>query len=341
MQFARRLSIAAVCTFALLLGSSAAQAQNTKLLPNDTELIVTFNLQQILKSEALKGDQAKLIIGLAKDKINQGLDDKDVGKWLKKANFDIFKDLGSITFAIPNGRNPEEGFILLEGNFDAEKIESAALEASKEAGGGLKVVKLGGVKAFEVSPKDEKTMYVGVLNKKTMIACATKADFIEAVARANGTKSANFKAASFKSLLSTVNAKQSISIVATSEMMAKLAEKAPEGAGDQVKQATQILKQMDGFSAAVTIAKNIDFQVGVNTKDGDTASKYAMFGNLGLTAAKAKIEEQAKQNEKLAPVLDILKTIRVEAKGANLVVRGQISVETLEKILSGLPIPGN
>src|SRR5438132_362818 len=107
---------------------------------------------------------------------------KGVDKWLKKADFDLFKDLSSITFAIPGARNPEEGFILLEGNFDAEKIEAAATEASKEAGGGLKVVMIGKVKAFEIAPKDEKTMYVGILNKKTMIACATKADFAEAVA---------------------------------------------------------------------------------------------------------------------------------------------------------------
>ena len=342
MQFARRFCIAAACALSLLLSSSAAQAQQTKLLPNDTEMIVTFNVQQILKSELLKGDQAKVIVEMAKAKINDGLDDKGIAKWFKQADFDLFQDLHSVTFAIPGGRDPEEGFIVLEGKFDAEKIEAAATEASKQAGGGLKVIRIAKVKAFEVSPKDEKKMYVGVLNNKTMIACATKADFAEAVDRLNGEKAPNYKSAVFKGLLETVNNKQSISFVATSDMLAKLAEKAPEGAGGaQAAQAIALLKQLDGISTAVTIQKNIDFQLGVNTKDNETASKYAGLGNILIGAAKVKIGDEAKKNEKLVPAMEILNSIRVTAQGSNLVVRGQISLETLEKLLKDLPIPND
>jgi hypothetical protein len=339
MQFARRFCIAAVCTVGLLLGTSAAQAQQTKLLPNDTEMIVTFNLQQILKSEVLKTDQAKLLIGLAKGKISEALDENPLGKYLKTAEFDLFKDLHIITFAVPGGRNPEDGFIILEGTFDAEKIEAAATEASKEAGGGLKVIRLGNTKAFEITRNGEKTMYVGIVNKKTMIVCAAKADFTEAVARLNGSKTTNFKSAVFKNLLETINNKQSISFVATSAMLLKLAEKAPEGAGgDQAKQAMAFLKQMDGFSAAVTIEKNIDFQLGVNTMDADTAKKYAGLGELLIGAAKLKIAEQAKKDEKFLPAMEILNTLRITSQGSNLVFRGQITFETLEKLMQNLPM---
>ncbi len=342
MQFARRFCIAAACTLGLLLSASAAQAQPTKLLPNDTEMIVTFNVQQILKSELLKGDQAKVIVEMVKTKVTEVLDDKGIAKWLKQADFDLFQDIHRITFAIPGGRNPEEGFIVLEGKFDADKIEAAATEASKQAGGGLKVIKIAKVKAFEVSPKDEKTMYVGVLNKKTMIACATKADFAEAVDRLNDEKTPNYKSVVFKGLLETVNNKQSISFVATSNMLTKLAEKAPEGAGGvQAAQAIALLKQLDGFSTAVTIQKNIDFQLGVNAKDKETASKYAGLGNILIGAAKVKIGDEAKKNEKLVPAMEILNTIHVTSQGSNLVVRGQISLETLEKLLKDLPIPNN
>lgn len=339
MQFARRFWIAA-CTLGLILAGSAAQAQQVKLLPNDTEMIFTINLQQILKSEVVKSNKA--ILEIAKAKINEQLDDKGVSKWFKQANFDLFADLHSITMAVPGGtRSPEEGFVLIEGNFDAEKIEEAVLAAAKDAGNGatVKVVKLGGVNAFEITPKNEKVVYVSILNKKTMVACQTKADLIEAAARAKGGKSAAFKSAVFKSLSETVNNKQSISFVATSSIMTKLADKAPEGAADKVKQAADFLKKMEGFSAAVTIQKNIDFQLGVNTKDADTASQFALFGNAGLMAIKAKLNEAAKQNEKLAPAVEVLKTVEVNSKGANLMIRGQISFETLEKLLQNLPIP--
>ena len=323
----------------LLLSSTAVQAQQVKLLPNDTELTMTFNLQQILTSDVVNKNKA--VLEMAKAKINEELNKQEVGKYLKKANFDLFKDLASITIAIPAGEGrSEDGFIVIEGNFNAEKIEAAATEAAKDAGDGFKVIKIAGVKAFEITPKDDKKVYVGVLDSKTIIACGSKADFAEAVGRANGTKSANFKSASFKSLVETVNNKQSISFVTTSAMLVKLSEKAPKGAGgDQAKQALEMLKQLDGFSAAITVQKNIDFQLGVNTKDPNTAIAFAFLGNEGIKALKNKIADQAKDNAQLLPAVEILNTIRVTSKGSNLVVRGQITFETLEKLLENLPIP--
>ena len=161
MQIARRSWIAAACALALLMSAAATQAQQVKLLPNDTEMIVTFNLQQILKSEILKGDQAKLIHEMAKTKITERLVDEGVAKWLKQADFDLFKDLHSVTFAIPGSRDGDEGFILLEGSFDAAKIEAAATEASKDASGVLKATKIGNIKAFEVNSPDGLKVAIG------------------------------------------------------------------------------------------------------------------------------------------------------------------------------------
>ncbi len=339
MRFARRFWIAAVCTLAVLVGGSAAQAQNTKILPADTELVMSFNVQQILKSEVLKTEQAKTIVELAKGKIHDQLDEKGVLKYLKKADFDLFRDLSSITIAVPGGRSPEEGFILLEGNFDAEKIEAALTEAGKEAGGGVKATRIANVKAFEVTPKEDKTMFIGILNAKTMIACATKADFAEAVARSNGTKAGAFKTESFKNLLETTNAKQSISFVATSKILSKLAENNPNAGGDQAKMAMAAMQQLEGFSAAITIQKDVDVQVGINAKDAESAQKFAGMANAVILIGKAKVMEQAKQNEKLAPLVDVMNSVRANAKGSNLLITGQISFDALEKLLQNLPQP--
>jgi hypothetical protein len=335
MQFARRMWTVAVCALGVLVSATAVEAQATKLLPSDTELIVAINVQQILKSEIAKSNKA--LIDLAKTKVADTLDEKGLDKWLKKADFDLFRDLSSMTFAIPNGRAPEEGFIVLEGKFDSDKIEAAALEASKEAGGGLKITKIAGVKAFEVTPKDEKTMYVGILNKKTMIACATKKDFEEAVARSNDDKKPSFKSNLIKNLLSTVNDKQSISVIATSEIVAKLSENNPNAGNPQAKGALDQLKKMDAFSLAITIEKDIDFQVGVSAKDDKTAKDFANLSNVGLGVAKTQLKKLVENMEQLAPVLDVVETIRADAKGSNLLIRGQISSEALSKLLANLP----
>jgi hypothetical protein len=341
MQFSRRLWVAAACTVAVLVAAPAVHAQGNKVLPSDTELVMTINIQQILKSEVLKTEQSKIIVELAKAKIQEQLDDKGVGKYLKKAGFDVFKDLGSVTVAIPGGRNPEEAFILLEGKFDSEKIEAAVMDASKEAGGDVKVksLKIANTSAFEVTPKDEKTMYVGVLNEKTMIACATKADFTEAVARAGGTKAATFKAPAFNKLLETVNTKQSISFAATAKVMAKLAENNPNAGNDQAKMAMAFIDKTEGFSAAITIQKNIDVQLGLNTKDAEKAQEFAGVVSAGLIVGKAKVADLAKQNEKLAPAMDVMNSIKINTKGTNLVITGTVTFETLTKLLENLPMP--
>jgi hypothetical protein len=338
MRFARRLWIAAACMLALV-AAPAVRAQAMKILPPDTEMVVTVNIQQILNSEVLKAN--KTLVDLAKAKINEQLDDKEIGKYLKKANFDVFKDLSSVVVAMPGNRDTDDGFIVLTGKFDADKIETAVLEASKEAGADVKVksVKIANTPAWEVTPKDEKTMYVGILDKKTMLACTSKADFAEAVARFNGTKTSTFKDAAFKNLVQTTSAKQSLSFVATGKLLNKLAEKNPNAGNENAKMAMAMLQQVDGFSAAITIEKNIDFQLAMNAKDTDTANQFAAAANIGLQGIKQTVMKQAKMNEKMEPVLDILNTLKAEAKGSNLIIRGQITFATLEKLMQSLPNP--
>ncbi len=332
MQYVRRLWLAAACTLAFVVSATAVQAQTTKFLPNDTELVVTFNLQQILKSEVLKDDAAKGLVDLIKGQVNQGLADKGLDKPLKTAGFDIFRDLVSITFAAPGGRPVEESFIVIEGKFDAAKIEAAG----KEAGAGFKVIEIASTKAFEIAPKGDKKMYVGILNEKILIACGSKADFIEAVERLGGSKTAAFKAAVFKSLVETVSSKQSISFVATGNILSKMADKLPDGRGDQLKAAAP---EVDGLSLSITVQKDLDVLLGVNAKDAKTAKQFAGLANAGIRAAREKVAEKAKEDEKSKLALDVLKTVEATAKGSNLMIRGQVSFGNLGMILKNLPLP--
>jgi hypothetical protein len=322
---------------AVSLCARPAQAQATKLLPNDAEMVVTVNLQQILKSEVLTGNKA--ILEILKAKFNEQMEEKGVDKYFKKAGFDPLVDLSSVTVAIPGaGRNQAEVVVILEGKFDGEKIEAAATEANKEQGGAMKVIQLANTKVFELSPPNEKTIYIGVLSKKYMLATATKADFTEAVARMKGTKQSSLKP-EVKSLLGVVNNKQSFSLVATGAALLKLSENAPQGAGgDGAKVAMAALDKLNGASIAITIAKNIDFEVGINTKDNQTATEFAGAVTAGVNIFKPNIAKQAKNDAKFAPALEVLESISAKAQGNNLMIRGQLSYETLGKILQNLPM---
>jgi hypothetical protein len=336
MYVARRLWPAAV-TIAVLVGASAAHSQQTRILPPDTELLFTVNLKQLLDSEAARANRG--LIDLAKAKIAEQLAVKGVAQHLQRADFDLFRDLGRVTVAVPGGRSANDGFILLEGSFDSAKIAAALLEANKQAGAEatVKAITIGNVPAFEVVAKDQQRMYVGVLNKTTMIACSTKDDFRGAVDRLAASKPGAFASPSFKALIEAADKQQSIGIVATSKLLAKLAEKAPEGAGDQAKAALGFLDQVEGFHLGVTIQKNIDLVVGLNAKDAETANKFQGTVKLVLAVAKQKLDEQAKMNENLAPAAEIVNSLQVSTNGSNLAIRGQITDAQLEKLLKNLP----
>ena len=103
------------------------------------------------------------------------------------------------------------------------------------------------------------------------------------------------------------------------------------------------MKELDGFSAAITIQKDIDFQVAVNTKEAQTKQwSLANLAKLAIGGVRGKVEEKAKDDERAAAALNVMKSITATATGSTLMIRGQISFETLEKIIQLIPgMPGN
>ena len=58
-----------------------------------------------------------------------------------------------------------------------------------------------------------------------------------------------------------------------------------------------------------------------------------------VEARRAAWAEQAKTDERAKVAVEILDTVRVTTQGSNLLIRGQVSFETLGKILQNLPMP--
>ena len=112
----------------------------------------------------------------------------------------------------------------------------------------------------------------------------------------------------FKTLLETTNDKQSISVAATGAALGKLVAGANVPNADAVN---GVLQGMDGVSLAITVAKDVQFQIGVNAKDEENAKKMAVAGNAGLQVITLLATQKAQQDEKLMPLVDIAKTLRI------------------------------
>lgn len=328
MTFPRRIFLPAMALTLVALISPQARAIDPKLLPGDTELLFTLNLKQMLDSPVAK--QYKDLIDQGRGAIEGRFQNNPAAKYLEKAGFDVLRDLHSVTIASNGSKEVDALFIVVEGKFDPAKIVDTAQEIARENAEALKITKIGSVQVFEITPAGEKRVYAALINDKTLIVCATHEGVKDAV---NGSAPRAMKDG-FKSLLKTTSPKQSFSFVATGPALAKLAENAPVPNADV---AVGMLQGLDGLSIAVTLNKDIQFQVGVTSKDEETTKKAVAMGNFGLLTVRTLAAQKAKQDERLQPLVDVAKTLRITSEGNNVVLRGDISLENLEKLIKLVP----
>jgi hypothetical protein len=320
-----------LCT-ALVLALAAyttARAADPKTLPSDTELLVTINVKQILNSPLVKANQAAVNQG--KKTLEDQYGDHPAMQLIKKAGFDLFKDMDTFTITTNGGKDPSA--IIVEGKFNATKFPAAVEDLARENPNTLSITKQGGQAFYEITPAGEKALYATLINNKVLIAAADKEALTGAMARLEGTKKTTFKR-EFASLLSTTNAKQSFSFVATGAAMTKLMENPNIPNGNAAGAA---FADIDGIAASFTIGKNIDFQLGLNAKDEPSARKKAKDWNSMIPVLQVVIDNQAQRDEKFAPLSDIIKSIKITSTGNNVLLKGTMSVDVIEALLNSIP----
>ena len=90
---------------------------------------------------------------------------------------------------------------------------------------------------------------------------------------------------------------------------------------------------MDGVSGAITIAKGIQAQIGVETKDAQTAKAMTQQAAGTVFMAKAMLMKFAQQDEKLASLNEVAKSLRVTTKGNNILLQAEASLETVNQLI--------
>lgn len=330
MSRSRRMFLPAMALMlaAVHFCSPQAGAVDAKLLPGDTEVLITVNFKQMLDSPIAK--QYKDLIDQGRGALEGQIQNNPAAKYLEKAGFDVLRDLHSVTIASNGSKEVDALFFVVEGKFNPAKVLETAQDIARENAEVLKITKIGSAHVFEITPPGEKRIYAALINDKTLIACATEEGVKDAV---NGGARKSMKDG-FKSLLKTTSPKQSFSMVATGSALAKLAENSPVPNADA---AAGMLQGLDGLSISVTLNKDIQFQVGVTSKDEETTKKAVAMGNFGLLTVRTLAAQKAKQDERMLPLVDVAKTLRITSEGNNVVLRGDITLENLEKLIKLLP----
>src|SRR5262249_49999066 len=157
---------------ALLLAVPVRAAEVDKLLPNDTETLVTVNVRQIIDSP--------LVQKLGVDKFKKALNEQDEAKkLLAELGFDPLKDLDSITFALSSGSDTDKNLVIIHGKFDVAKFNAKGEEVAKDMKDALKITKVPGpgaeggkINLYEVTnvPNLPSGLFVAVVDKNTIVA---------------------------------------------------------------------------------------------------------------------------------------------------------------------------
>jgi hypothetical protein len=323
---ARRLTWSVLTLTSLCLFPALSWGIDVKLLPEKTEIVVTVNIKQILNSEPAKTKDVQDVIKEIKGAFNQVPGSDQALKYLDKMGVDAAKDLTSLTLAHPASTNPEDLFLILEGNFDPAKIEATAQGAIKDFGNVLNISKIDTVTVVEfTSPQGG--VFVGLLGNKTIVAAGTQNALKDAIARSTGKKPAVLKK-DVEDLLKTFHDKQSVSFAVSSRALAAAQGGAAFGGA---------FPALDGgVTGSISLGKELTFQFGLVAKNKETASDLADKGNLALFAVRGLLNQQAQQNADLVPLADVVNSLRLFNMSNNLVLTGEVSYESLGKLFKNL-----
>jgi len=329
MRTAGRLCLPAL---AILLASwSRSAADEVQFFPADTEFVVSVHFRQMLESELVKSNKESL--DLLKGMMEQNA---QAQKYLKELGFDPFRDLDGVTVVSPASADPARILVLITGKFQPRKFAATAARAARENGDVVKTSRSGKHEIIEITlPGKNEATFVALADAKTLVASQSKSILIGALNQGGSDKEPELKK-EVKDLLTSRAKDASASFAATGAAVGKLlaASKDPRIAGMGPVMA-KFLEKIDGFNGSITLAADVQFQLGVGTKTAEAAKEFAQQAQIGLPIVGFALAKQAKDNPKLAPVMDILRTLRASAEGNTFIIRGRVPAEVVQKALKG------
>jgi WD40 repeat protein len=294
------------------------------LLPDDTEILATINVKQILDSALVKK------VGL--DKVKDALKNQDKAQQVLDAlGFDPFKDLDSITVAGPGSKDSDKGLVILKGTFDVAKFRTVADAAARDHPDIFKTVKVpdglgGNYEMYEVSPPGVPTsFFVSIASKDYILIAPAKDYLIDAHDKLAGRKKTNLKSKEMAALIGRLDPKQSMTVA----VVARGLEQSPLA---EQETSRQIIEKLDDVIFGVTIDKDVSMTLSVTAKDAKSAEALDDEIRNGLNAALGFAAWFASQRKELTPLVDTLKSIKPETRGKIVSVKVKFEGDEVEKL---------
>jgi hypothetical protein len=316
MSLLRRTNLWLLPILALALALPARAADVDKYLLEDTQVIVVFNVRQLLDAPLVKKQGVDELKNLLKA-------NSEATGILDSLGFDPFKDLTSITIATPSMTQEPKGIIIVHGNFDVAKFEAKAEKESKDHGEMLKILKEGDRKYYEVTPPggDGKPVFVAVIDKTTLVVAPEKKTITAAFTKATGNVNAEMA-----KLIEKQNADQVMWVLARGDALRN--SEFAKNADDKMK---DILKKTDLVAFGMSLGKELSLAFSATTKTAEDAKEVGDFLKEKVDQGKGFLTLFAANMPALKPAVEIVNGFKISREGNTVTLKGEVSQETLEK----------
>jgi hypothetical protein len=305
---------------ALSFSSLTVQAQEKieTFFPKDTDMIMSFNVEQILSSDLMKKYALKQI----KDVLNNNDQIKTI---LTTLGLDPLTDFKRIYISGALDFTEQKSFIIIEGKFDAKKINSTAEDFLK-SNGDLQVEKIGGKTAYKFTPPNAPQSMFGMVADNKYLLLGSDKEYLEGGIAAIGGKGKSVLPKEMVALLSKTDPKASMFMVAnTKDKLGKL----PIPMGN-----TQVLESIEFFAAELKVEKEVRLNLAMGVADEETAAQMSMQIKQGLQLAKAFLPQMIPQGDpRLKPVTDLVGGIKTTQKGKVITLSAEASDSLIDALL--------
>jgi len=321
-----------VAVLALAVAAPARALDVDKYLPEDTETLVFFNVKQVLGSPLVKKHALKNIQDALKDQ-------EELAKQLESLGFDPLKDLDRVLVAAPTPAGDQDkdnkGLVIAYGKFDVDKFKAEAEKQAKDDKAKLEIVtvKGGGVEGGDItlykvnvpnqqSGKDE-PMYIHLTSKTTILASPNKEYLVNAIKAGKADKKVALKNKTIAAAIEKLDGQQSLGMVIPGELLTK------GPLGDlPVK---DVLSAVTVVSGGMTVTDGMKMEFVLDCKDADGAKELKKNVDEWVNQGQLALALLAGGQKELAPVLELLKSVKTTNKDKSVTVKAELSAETINK----------
>ncbi len=312
MQTSRKLWPGALALAALWAAPALAEAPKLDpLVPADAEIVVSFNVRQMLDSPLIKKHALKEM----KDALQKN---EHANQALKSVGLDPFKDVNSVVITGTGGSAANKVLVVVRGNFDPDKIHTTILAEDKKNPGKVKVLKEGDTRLYEIHAEG-KPSYAAFADKGTLVVSPSKEYALEAV------KNAGKKAAKPNKELAQALTKVRdndtlwLAVVITDEMKKAL---------EKIPQTANIAPKLESVTGSVNLTADLTANVLIHTTDPKAAAEL----RKQINQVKPLLAVVAQSNEEVGPLVgELLNNLKISADKTDVDISLKVTEETIEK----------